>query len=301
MKVVKVQFHKLDKEYFFLPEFSQAPAAQVEIGDSVVVETSLGQDVGLVTGWDDWQETAHFISGGEDKQEKKNPSVEIVQDKIVDIKPMLRPLSEDDLEVIRAQKRVGVKRFAECKKLIQKYELKAMKLIDMMESFDDKRMTFYFIADSRVDFRDLVKELVKNYHKKIRLQQIGVRDEAKIDGDYGPCGLPLCCKNWLKVLGSVNAEYIKDQDLMHRGNERLSGACGRLKCCLRYEEEAYKYGLDKLPKVGDQIKTGAGLGRVTEVHPLKQTVELDIDGARVEYPYLQGRICEKNCAIAKVE
>ncbi|OGY93745.1 MAG: hypothetical protein A2406_04230 [Candidatus Komeilibacteria bacterium RIFOXYC1_FULL_37_11] len=292
MKVVKVQFHKLDKEYFFLPEFSQAPAAQVEIGDSVVVETSLGQDVGLVTGWDDWQETAHFISGGEDKQEKKNPSVEIVQDKIVDIKPMLRPLSEDDLEVIRAQKRVGVKRFAECKKLIQKYELKAMKLIDMMESFDDKRMTFYFIADSRVDFRDLVKELVKNYHKKIRLQQVGVRDAAKITGDFGPCGVPLCCKSWLNTIGSVSPDSIKNQELSHRGVERLTGPCGRLKCCLRFEEETYKYQRDHMPKEGDIIKTTVGPAKVVAVHPIKQTVSLKIDDSIVEYPYLEGKLCE---------
>jgi len=281
MKIAKVQFHIADREYYFLPEFSQVSdfkASDLKTGEKVLVETELGLDLGTVIAIREME----------------------TKDLPADLKTMLRPATADD-EVAMVKKSSQYSTYLkQIEATAKQYNLK-LKVADVAESFDSQRLTFYFTADNRVDFRDLVKDLGKVFHKKIRLQQIGVRDEAKIDGDYGPCGLPLCCKNWLKALGSVNAEYIKDQDLMHRGNERLSGACGRLKCCLRYEEEAYKYGLDKLPKVGDQIKTGAGMGRVTEVHPLKQTVQLDIDGARVEYPYLQGRICEKNCEIEKVE
>jgi len=290
MKVVKVQFHKLDKEYFFLPEFSEASDLDIEVGDSVVVETSLGQDVGRITGWDNWEPP-------KESAEKEQNNGELVQDSIGDVKPMLRPLSEDDLGILRFQKKEIAKKTAACKKLIQEHDLKAMKLVDMSESFDNKRMTFYFTADSRVDFRNLVKDLVSKYHKKIRLQQVGVRDAAMISGDIGSCGMPLCCKAWLNTIGSVSPDSIKNQELSHRGADRLTGPCGRLKCCLRFEDEAYKYSRDKMPKVGDSIKTGAGMAEVVAVHPIKQTVNLRIDDNIVEYPYLEGKICENkdNC------
>jgi cell fate regulator YaaT (PSP1 superfamily) len=286
MKVVKVQFHKLDKEYFFLPEFSDDPDAQVEQGDSVVVNTSLGQDVGRVTDFAEWEAPKST------NNQTAHNNGDFVQDKIGDIKAMLRPLSEDDLDKLVIQKREGLKKFAECKKLVEEHGLKAMKMVDMAESFDNKRMTFYFISDSRVDFRDLVRDLVKNHHKKIRLQQVGVRDAAKVTGDFGPCGIPLCCKSWLNTIGSVSPNSIKNQELSHRGADRLTGPCGRLKCCLRFEEEVYKYKRDKLPKEGEIIKTAAGEGKVIAVHPMKQTVKLKIDGNIVEYPYLEGKLCE---------
>ena len=284
MKVVKVQFSKSDKEYFFLPEFSARPDANIQVGDKVVVSTVLGKDLGVITAWSDFQPS---------ETTEDNKSGDIVQNKISDIKPMLRKATEEDLKKEEEIKKNYCKYLKKCKELCVKHELKEMKLIDVGESFDENRLTFFFIADSRVDFRELVKDLVKNFRKKIRLQQIGVRDAAKITGDYGPCGLPLCCRNWLNVIGSVSPDYIKDQELSHRGVDRLTGPCGRLKCCLRYEEETYKYNLDKLPKVGDSIKTKAGVGKVIAVHALKHTVDLEIDGARVEYPYLEGKICEK--------
>lgn len=291
MKVVRVQFHKLDKEYFFLPKFSKDPEATVEVGDKVVVDTSLGQDVGVVTAWDNWQEEA----SQDQKSEDLNASNEIIQSKISDIKPMLRPLSEKDLDKLRIQKKEGVKHFNECKKLINQLGLKAMKLVDMAESYDDKRITFYFVADSRVDFRELVKELVKLYHKKIRLQQVGVRDATKVTGDIGPCGIPLCCRSWLNTIGSVSPDSIKNQELSHRGADRLTGPCGRLKCCLRFEEETYKYQRDHMPKEGDVIKTNVGPAKVIAVHPMKQTVDLKIDDSIVEYPYTEGKVCQVDC------
>ncbi|MCD4761104.1 hypothetical protein K8R42_04360 [bacterium] len=287
MKVVKVQFHKIDKEYFFLPEFTDDSRSDVQVGDSVLVETSLGKDMGLITDWADFQP-----SKGTDNGDNNKASGIIQQNNISDVKPMLRKASQEDFNQAEELKINYPKYLKRCRELCKEHNLTAMKLVDVAESFDRKRLTFYFIADSRVDFRDLVKDLVKDFRKKIRLQQIGVRDATKICGGLGSCGMLLCCHNWMEIIGNVSPDYIKDQELSHRGADRLTGPCGRLKCCLRFEEEAYKYNLNKLPKEGDLVKTKAGQGEVMAVHALKHSVDLKIDGAIVEYPYLEGNLCE---------
>jgi len=290
VKVVKIQFHTLDKEYFFLPEFTEDRGADVKVGDTVIVKTVLGEDIGNITDWAEFEPSLNTEKN--DEENSKNISIE--QKSISDVKPMLRRANEEDLRHWSELQKKFPQYLNECKELIKKHTLNQMKLIDVNESFDGSRLTFYFISDTRVDFRDLVKDLVKNHRKKIRLQQVGVRDAAKTCGDFGPCGLPLCCSAWLSDVGNVSPDYIKDQDLGHRGVDRLTGPCGRLKCCLRFEEETYKYNREKMPKVGDMIKTGAGQGRVKSVRPLQHVVELEIDGAIVEYPYLEGKLCEKN-------
>ena len=284
MKVVKVQFHSADKEYYFLPEFSNS-SKKIDLGDQVIAETVLGQDIGVVTSWADWQSCENCSTEVDKNCDEQKTET--------DIKPLLRPASKDDLDKAEKISQEYPNYLKKCNELIDKAGLSNMKLVDVSESFDNKRLTFYFISDNRVDFRELVKDLVKLYHKKIRLQQIGVRDAAKMEGDFGPCGLPLCCRSWLNNIGNVSPDFVKDQELTHRGAERLAGPCGRLKCCLRFEEEAYKYNLDKLPKVGEEIKTKAGIAIVRTVHPLKQTVEIELDGAIVEYPYLEGKLCQK--------
>lgn len=284
MKVVKIQFHNLDKEYFFLPEFTEPDQGQVAVGDRVVVETAIGQDIGTVLDFTDWQ-----VDNDQQASDKNN---ELIQNDEQDVKPMLRKLSKDDNELWQKAKSEAKKCLTKCRELAREHKLN-MKLVDSNQSFDGKRLTFYFVADNRVDFRDLVKDLVKLYHKKIRLQQVGVRDAAKIGGDFGPCGLPLCCKSWMNEVGNVSPDFIKNQELSHRGADRLTGPCGRLKCCLRFEEEAYKYQRGKLPKVGDIISTGAGQAKVVAVHPMKQTVDLAIDDGVVEYPYAEGKVCTK--------
>lgn len=277
MQVVKVQFHTADREYFFLPEFSADKNTDIKIGDQVIVETVLGQDLGVITAWADWQ-----------PPEAPTETAET----ITEVKPMLRHVTGDDLEQFKKQKKQYSTYLKKCHELCDRHGLVAMKLIDVAESFDANRLTFYFISDNRVDFRELVKDLAKTFRKKIRLQQIGVRDAAKMEGDCGPCGLPLCCRHWLRDIGNVSPDFIKDQELSHRGVDRMTGPCGRLKCCLRFEEEAYKYNLDKLPKIGDVIKTKVGRGTVVSVHPLKQLVDLEIDGALVVYPYAEPSKCE---------
>lgn len=283
MKVVRVQFHKLDKEYYFLPKFLSDDNAEIKVGQKVIVETSLGQDIGTVVAWDDFKES----KVGDDQ---KNNGL-IKQETESDIKPMLRIARTDDLKKAKDIKANYSEHLKKVKEFTKQHKLDSMKIIDVLESFDGQRFTVYFISNTRVDFRELIKDLVKTFHKKIRLQQVGVRDAAKVGGDFGPCGVDLCCKNWLHVIGKVSPEYIKDQELSHRGADRLTGPCGRLKCCLRFEEEAYRYNLDKLPKVGETIKTKVGSGRVVSVHALKRTVNLEIDGAIVEYSFLEKDLC----------
>jgi len=151
-----------------------------------------------------------------------------------------------------------------------------MKLIDCYCSFDSNRLTFSFIADGRVDFRNLVKELTKQFKKTIRLQQLGVRDEAKLTGDIGSCGRGLCCQGHLKELGNVSTEYAKDQMIAHRGSDRLSGQCGRLKCCLAYEEDFYKEELKDYPKIGEKVKTKSGTGYVIGINILSKTFDVRV-------------------------
>ena len=288
MKVVKVQFHSADKEYYFLPEFTEV-AKEIKAGDQVIADTSLGQDIGVVNGFADWHSCDNCAGNCRDDNNKNSDE----QKNASDIKPLLRPATADDVDKAKKITESYPKYLKKCNELIDRHSLGNMKLVDVAESFDENRLTYYFISDNRVDFRELVKDLVKEYHKKIRLQQIGVRDAAKMEGDFGPCGLPLCCRSWLNEIGNVSPDFVKDQELSHRGADRLTGPCGRLKCCLRFEEEAYKYNLNKLPKIGEEIKTKAGIGKVVSVHALKQTVEIELDGVVVEYPYLEGKLCQK--------
>lgn len=276
MRLAKIQFHKLDKDYYFLPEFSQSDSHQLKAGDCVIVETVLGQDIGQVLSIVDYQ---------------NYPDDAQVKD-LGEIKPILRPAEPRDLEQVQKNKARYPEYLELGHQLSHKHNLQEMKIIDVAESFDGSRLTFYFIANTRVDFRELVKDLVNAFHKKIRLQQVGVRDAAKAEGDFGPCGLELCCRSWLHSLGNVNPDLIKNQSLAHRGVDRLTGVCGRLKCCLRFEEENYRFSEGQEPKVGEVIKTKLGNAKIIAVYPEKQTVDLEINGEKVEYPYTEAKVCK---------
>ncbi len=162
-----------------------------------------------------------------------------------------------------------------CRHEIKKINL-PMKLVDVHFSFDGGKITFAFIAEGRVDFRELVKRLARHFQKSIRLEQIGSRDEAKKRGDFGVCGRPLCCKNFLKKITAVTLDFARDQGLGQRGSERLSGMCGRLLCCLSYEENLYKELGQNLPPLGKKIKTKEGEGKVVERMILEQAVKVKI-------------------------
>jgi len=257
MKVVQVQFSPWDKRY----NFDQADLA-VNIGDQVIVKTELGVELGKVVAFQDLPEAKIKA-----KSENGEPAAEI--------KKIIRKAESADLKKMPDEKRKK-KDFAFCKKIIEKYQL-PMKLVDVHYSFDDARITFPFIADSRIDFRELVKDLTKHFSRSIRLQQIGIRDEARFCGDFGHCGRSLCCARFLGDLNSITSEMAELQQCVHRGSERISGICGRLMCCLSYEEDGYKKLAENLPAIDSQVKVEGRKGRVLARYILKQTVKVLLD------------------------
>jgi cell fate regulator YaaT (PSP1 superfamily) len=249
MRIAAIQFHPWDKIYNF-----EAGSQDYMVGDYVVVETKMGIELGKIVGFDEMS----------DEDMKKMPEP---------MRPITRKANKEDLEKALQLKKNKVRAFDECKAMIKKNNL-PIKLVDVHFSFDDSRVTFAFIADGRVDFRELLKDLNKVFKKNIRLQQIGIRDEMKINGDTGACGRNLCCQTFYKDLGNVTSDLADLQQVAHRGSERLSGVCGRLKCCLNYEKDLYNSLADKLPLIGEQVKTPHGKGQVISWHVLKQTVDV---------------------------
>ncbi|KKR07516.1 MAG: PSP1 domain protein [Parcubacteria group bacterium GW2011_GWC2_39_14] len=263
MKIVKVQFAPWDKSYNFSYENED-----IKVGDYVVVETKLGIELAKVIAFDEMNDT---LAPGADP-----------------IKPISHKASKEDLDCVLEQNRQKDRVFKKCVGLIKKNEL-PIKLVDVHCSLDDTRLTFAFIADGRVDFRELLKDLNKEFKKSIRLQQIGIRDEIKINGDIGCCGMNLCCQGFYKELGNVTSELAALQQVAHRGSERLSGVCGRLKCCLTFEEKLYNELADNLPMIGEKVKTAHGAGEVIGWHVLKQTVDvlLEDNTTIVEMPIVK--------------
>jgi len=250
MKVVEIQFTPWGKSYDFNGEDSALKA-----NDFVIVKTELGTELGKV------------ISTREIND--NDPTV-------AEIKPIFRKANSSDL--LKIKERGGQKKEALklCKDLVKKYHL-PIKLVDVHFAFDGSRITFAFVADGRVDFRDLVRDLTKAFQKSIRMQQLGIRDEAKVTGDLGGCGRGLCCKKVLKDLGNISSDLASLQQISHRGSDRLAGACGRLMCCLAYEQKNYEELAGKLPAIGTVVKTKNGRGKIVGWHTLKQSVMVQLD------------------------
>ncbi len=264
MKIAEIQINLWDKLYPF-----KVNDLELKSGDYVIVEINSNKEIAKVI---------------EIKDLREESAKQLYQQEIIG--DIISKATVKDLEKLANYEKGKDKILFACKKMIDKNQL-PMKLIDVHFSFDDQKITFAFIAESRVDFRQLVKELTKNFQKNIRLQQLGVRDEAKINGDIGACGIVQCCKSHLKVLGNVSAEQAELQQVSHRGAERLSGICNRLKCCLRYENDLYKQLSEKFPALGTQVKTPRGKGQVMEWHLLKQSVSVKLEneeGAFFEVP-----------------
>ena len=272
MRIIEVQFAPWDQGYFFKPADEEGGLLSLGRGDRVVARTLVGIDLGLV------------IEAGELAEAAEGPG---------EIKPVSRQATGDDLLHHLELNKDKEARLAFCGGLVKKYQLD-MKLVDCQQSFDGQRLVFAFIADGRIDFRDLAKELTKKYSLVVRLHQIGVRDEARFKGDMGPCGKPLCCKMHLKELGNVTTDYAKCQQIAHRGSERLSGVCDRLKCCLRYEQAVYEELGRKFPAIGSVMKTQKGSGEVIFWHTLKGTVDVNLGTAGepniVEVPVKQPKV-----------
>ncbi len=249
--IVEIQFNPWDKIYNFDPQ-----EIKLEIDDQVIVKTDLGTELGKVVGFKKLEEEELSVIG--------------------ELKPILHKATTSDLEKQAAAAQKIPEALEFCKKMVEKNGL-PMKLIDAKLSFDGGRITFVFIADGRVDFRFLVKDLTRHFQKSIRLHQLGIRDEARLIGDIGSCGRPLCCQKHLKALKTVSGDLAELKQVAHRGSDRISGSCGRLMCCLAYEKENYETLAKNLPRRGAQVVTTQGRGRVNNVHILKQTIDVRLD------------------------
>ena len=247
VNVIGVRFRKAGKVYYFDPA-----GYEVGVGDNVIVETARGIEYGAV------------VLG----------SREIEDDKVIQpLKPVIRKATPEDDEIEHKNKVKEREAFKICLEKIKKHGLD-MKLIDSEYTFDNNKVLFYFTADGRIDFRELVKDLASVFKTRIELRQIGVRDETKIVGGIGICGRPLCCSVHLTEFAPVSIKMAKEQNLSLNPT-KISGVCGRLMCCLKNEEEAYEELNSKLPGVGDFVTTCDGLkGEVQSVSVLKQLVRV---------------------------
>ncbi len=247
MKVVGVRFRQAGKVYYFDPlEFD------IKQGSNVIVETARGVEFGYV------------VMGIRDLPEEK-----ITQP----LKPVLRPATEEDVKTQEENAAREKEAFKVCLEKIRKHNLE-MKLIDSEYTFDNNKLLFYFTADGRVDFRELVKDLASVFKTRIELRQIGVRDETKILGGIGVCGRALCCHTYLSEFIPVSIKMAKEQNLSLNPT-KISGVCGRLMCCLKNEEEAYEELNSHLPSVGEYVTTSDGLrGEVQSTSVLKQLVKV---------------------------
>lgn len=247
VNVIGVRFRKAGKIYFFDPT-----DLQIKQGDNVIVETARGIEYGNV------------VLGQKQVDDEK-----IIQP----LKQVIRVATPEDDEIERRNKEKEKDAFKICLEKIKKHGLE-MKLIDAEYTFDNNKVLFYFTADGRIDFRELVKDLAAVFKTRIELRQIGVRDETKIVGGMGICGRPLCCHTFLSEFVPVSIKMAKEQNLSLNPT-KISGVCGRLMCCLKNEEEAYEELNSKLPNVGDRVTTSDRLtGEVQSVSVLKQLVKV---------------------------
>ena len=248
-KVVSVRFKDTGKTYFFGPN-----GVEVKKGQRVIVETARGVECGTVA------------TGNHEV-----PEEEIVKP----LKKLLRVADENDLKKVEENKEKEKSALEICEKKIEKHNLD-MKLVDIEYTFDGSKIIFYFTADGRVDFRELVKDLASVFHTRIELRQIGVRDESKMLGGLGICGRPFCCRTFLGDFQPVTVKMAKEQGLSLNPT-KISGTCGRLMCCLKYEQDAYDHLLRITPKIGAIVDTPEGRGKVVDVNLLRGTLKVQLD------------------------
>ncbi len=246
-KVIGVRFRRAGKIYYFSPG-----KFKIETGDHVIVETARGVEYG------------HVVIGAKEVEDEK-----VVQP----LKPVIRLATIKDDEQEENNREKEKEAYKICQEKIQKHKLE-MKLIDVEYTFDNNKVLFYFTADGRIDFRELVKDLASVFKTRIELRQIGVRDETKILGGIGICGRPLCCHTHQSEFLPVSIKMAKEQNLSLNPT-KISGVCGRLMCCLKHEEETYEELNSRLPNVGDRVTARDGSrGEVSSVNVLRQLVKV---------------------------
>ena len=248
-EVIGVRFKEVGKVYYFDPG-----KATLKTGDTVIVETSRGVECGKVA----------------------IPNTEVPDEQIVHpLKKLIRKATKEDYRRLEENKKKEKEALRICEEKVAEHGLE-MKLVDVEYTFDNSKILFYFTADGRVDFRTLVKDLASVFRTRIELRQIGVRDESKMLGGLGVCGRPFCCNSFLGEFHPVSIKMAKEQGLS-LSPTKISGTCGRLMCCLKYEQEAYTDLLKRTPKVGAIVKTPLGKGVVIESNLLSQTLKVKMD------------------------
>ncbi len=248
-EVVGIRFKEVGKVYYFDPD-----GKIFKKGDRAIVETARGIECGEVA-----------------MENREVPDEEIVSP----LKVVIRAATDSDLKVIADNKKKEEKAFSICEERIAFHKLK-MKLVEVEYTFDGSKILFYFTADNRVDFRELVKDLAGIFRTRIELRQIGVRDESKMLGGFGVCGRPFCCNTFLGEFQPVSIKMAKEQG-MSLNPVKISGTCGRLMCCLKYEQDTYEHLLRHTPKVGAIVETAEGRGTVIENNLITGMLKIRLD------------------------
>lgn len=248
-EVVGIRFKEVGKVYYFDPD-----SMKFKRGDKAIVETARGVECGEVA-----------------MENREVPEEEIVKP----LKRIIRAATEADLKIVAENREKEKKAFDICEQKIRAHKLE-MKLVDVEYTFDSSKILFYFTADGRVDFRELVKDLAGVFRTRIELRQIGVRDESKMIGGFGICGRPFCCSSFLGDFQPVSIKMAKEQGLSLNPT-KISGTCGRLMCCLKYEQEAYEHLLRHTPKIGAIVETREGRGTVLDNNLLTGMLTIRLD------------------------
>ena len=247
-EVIGVRFKEVGKVYYFDPLDNK-----LSTGDKVIVETARGLECGEVA----------MPNKDIDEKELNHP-----------LKPLVRIATKDDLRRVEENRKKEKSAHKICEEKIAKHKL-VMKLVNVEYTFDNSKIIFYFTADGRVDSRALVKDLASVFRTRIELRQIGIRDEAKLIGGLGVCGRPVCCHTFLDDFGQVSIKMAKEQNLS-LNTSKISGTCGRLMCCLRFEHETYEEEIRKTPKIDSLVRTDDGDGVVVETVPLQGLVKVQL-------------------------
>jgi len=268
MRKIKVQISQWDRDSLFDCD----EEIELSLGEKVLVSIGDQEEIGTVIDFVDNNQSQSIVTANASDDNRT---------------------SDDDLkrDIVRKATIADIKSLPDantrqammdrCKQLIKEHELE-MKLVDVHISLDNSKASFAFISDGRVDFRGLVRDLTRTFNKTIRLQQLGIRDEARITGDIGHCGRNLCCRTHLTELVSITSDMAEVQQCAHRGSDRISGVCGRLMCCLSYEEEGYKELDKRMPKVGTKVNVDGRKGVIIAQHHLKETVDVEFPAGKGE-------------------
>lgn len=268
IEIIGIRFRNAGKIYYFAPN-----GVVAEAGQKVIVQTVRGTEIGTV------------VLGNKEIDESKN---------VKDLSPVLRLATEEDLKKDEENREKEKKAFDICVEKIKKHELE-MKLINVEYTFDCSKIVFCFISDGRVDFRELVKDLAGVFKTRIELRQIGVRDQTKTTAGLGLCGRKVCCASFLTDFDQITVKMAKDQGVSS-SPQKISGPCGKLMCCLGYEQKAYEDAYKELPKIGAYVRTPNGCGTVCDVSALKQTVRVRLEEKPDEAPsyYKAEDLCDPN-------